>query len=153
MCDYNLLEIYREYEVSDSVGENDRLQKLYNQCISELNSIGIDTSEKMLGKVEIQVSKRNNKRYGCCKLECPDENYKVVKKVGRRRVVKYEKFNKHTIEVSKWVMELDEKVIKNTIMHEIIHCFPYCGNHGKYFKMYAEVINEKLGYGISRLGK
>ena len=28
--------------------------------------------------------------------------------------------------------------IKNTIMHEIIHCFPYCNNHGSEFKKYAK---------------
>lgn len=49
-------------------------------------------------------------------------------------------------------MELDEKIIKNTIMHEIIHCFPYCNNHGSEFKKYAKYINEKLGYDISRVG-
>ena len=29
-------------------------------------------------------------------------------------------------EVSKWVLELDDNIIKNTIMHELIHCMPYC---------------------------
>ena len=49
-------------------------------------------------------------------------------------------------------MDLDEKVIKNTIIHEIIHCFPYCNNHGKEFKKYANYINERLNYNITRLG-
>lgn len=49
-------------------------------------------------------------------------------------------------------MELKPQIIKNTIMHEIIHCFPNCSNHGTEFKKYARYINEKLGYGISRLG-
>ena len=49
-------------------------------------------------------------------------------------------------------MNLEEKIIKNTIMHEIIHCFPECNNHGKQFKKYANYINQKLGYNISRLG-
>ena len=29
---------------------------------------------------------------------------------------------------------------------------PYCNNHGKIFKQYARLVNEKLGYNISRLG-
>ena len=66
--------------------------------------------------------------------------------------MKYDVFKKHHIEVSKWVMELDEKIIKNTIMHEIIHCFPYCNDHGKKFKEYANYINRNLGYDISRVG-
>ena len=63
-----------------------------------------------------------------------------------------ERFNKNYIEISKWVMELNDDIIKNTIMHEIIHCFPYCNNHGKEFKKYAGYINTHLGYSVSRLG-
>ena len=129
-----------------------KLEQLYNQCLAELESIGFNLSKANIGEITIQLSKRNNKRYGCCKQENPDEKYKVIKKVGRKKYIQYEKFNKHTIEVSKWVMELDEKIIKNTIMHEIIHCFPYCNNHGPQFKKYANFINVKLGYNISRLG-
>jgi len=129
-----------------------KLEQLYNQCMAELESIGFNLSKANIGQITIQLSKRNNKRYGCCKQENPDEKYKVIKKVGRKKYIQYEKFNKHTIEVSKWVMELDEKIIKNTIMHEIIHCFPFCNNHGEQFKKYANYINSRLGYNISRLG-
>ena len=130
----------------------EKLEKLYKQCLKELKSIGLDVSEKNIGEINIQLSKRNNKRYGCCKQEEPDKKYTVTEKVGRRKIVKYEKFNKHTIEVSKWVLELNDEIIKNTIMHEIIHCFPFCNNHGKTFRMYAKYINDRLGYDISRLG-
>ncbi len=50
-------------------------------------------------------------------------------------------------------MQLDKNIIKNTIMHELIHCMPYCNNHGAEFKKYARYINEKLGYNISRVRK
>ena len=49
-------------------------------------------------------------------------------------------------------MNLDDSIIKNTIMHEMIHCMPYCNNHGQEFKKYAEFINKNLGYEIKRLG-
>lgn len=49
-------------------------------------------------------------------------------------------------------MDLNKYIIKNTIMHELIHCMPYCTNHGKYFKQYAKIINENLGYNIARVG-
>lgn len=131
---------------------DEKLIKLYEECVNELRTIGLDLSEENIGQIRIQISKRNNKRYGCCKQEDPDKKYKVVEKVGRRKIVKYEKFNKHTIEVSKWVLDLNDEIIKNTIMHELIHCFPYCNNHGKQFKLYARYINSKLGYDISRVG-
>lgn len=138
--------------IDNKVANQEKLNKLYTQCIKELNTIGLNISQENIGTITIQISKRNNKRYGCCKQEDPDEKYKTIEKIGRRRIIKYEKFNKHTIEVSNWVFDLNDEIIKNTIMHEIIHCFPYCNNHGKQFKMYAKYINEKLGYNITRLG-
>ena len=129
-----------------------KLEMLYKECINELISIGIDMREKEYGQISIKIANRNNKRYGCCKQEEPDKKYKVIEKKGRSKYIKYERFNKHTIEISKWVMELDDKIIKNTIMHELIHCMPFCNNHGDMFKKYARYINNYLGYDISRLG-
>ena len=131
----------------------EKLYKLFLQCVNELNKIGINIlDEKKYGKIEISISKRNNKRYGCCKQENPDRNYRVITRIGRRKVVKYEKFNQHYIEISKWVMELEDLIIKNTIMHELIHCIPYCNNHSAEFKKYAKLINSNYGYNISRVG-
>lgn len=130
----------------------EKLYKLYNECIEELKKIGIDVYNPNIGVIEIKLSKRNNKRYGCCKQEEPDENTKYYERIGNKKYLRYAKFNKHTIEISKWVMTLDESIIKNTILHEIIHCFPNCNNHGTEFKKYANYINEKLGYDISRVG-
>lgn len=127
----------------------EKLQRLYIECINELNSIGITFKDK---KIKVILSKRNNKRYGCCKPNNPDENYKKTVKNGYRYVVRYYNFKEYTIEISKWVMELDDKLIKNTIIHELIHCLPYCNNHGIYFKKYANEINNKLSYNISRTG-
>lgn len=131
----------------------EKLQDLYEECLQELKNIGIDMENtKNIGKIDITLSKRNSKRYGCCKQECPDKKYKVTEKRGYRRITRYEKFKKHHIEISKWVMELDNKVIKNTIIHELIHCIPFCNNHGQEFKKYASYINKKLGYHIKRVG-
>ena len=89
------------------------LNKLYKDCIEELKTIGIDID---IRTIEIQLSKRNNKRYGCCKQEEPDKNTKYYEKIGNKKYIRYAKFNKHTIEISKWVMMLDESIIKNTII-------------------------------------
>lgn len=126
----------------------EKLQKLYKECVEELKSIDINLDENEIGKIDINFAKRKNKRYGCCKQEEPD------KKTAYRKngVIYYRKYNKHQIEISKWIMDLNDEIIKNTIMHEIIHCFPDCNNHGKQFKVYAKIINQKLGYNISRLG-
>ncbi len=47
---------------------------------------------------------------------------------------------------------LDNNIIKNTIIHELIHCLPGCNNHGELFKKYANYICFKLGYDIQRTG-
>lgn len=132
---------------------NEKLDILYKQCLDELASIGIDmTDYNLIGEIDISISKRKTKRYGCCKQESPDEKYKMTKRKGLRRTIKYEKFNKHHIEISNWVMKLNDDVIKNTIIHELIHCIPFCNNHGKEFKKYANYINTKLGYNITTKG-
>lgn len=132
---------------------NEKLEKLYKECLQELYSIGINILNNLeIGTIEIKIQKRKIKRYGCCKQEEPVEDSKYIEIKNRRKYIRYYKYQKHLIEISSWVMELDDSIIKNTIMHEIIHCFPYCNNHGKEFKKYAKYINEKLGYNISRLG-
>lgn len=131
----------------------EKLLKLYNECLQELKNIGLDVLDtQQIGIIDISISKRNNKRYGCCKQEEPEIKSKYIEKIGRKKIIRYAKFNKHHIEISPWLLELDEEIIKNTIVHEIIHCFPCCNNHGEQFKKYAKYINEKLSYNISRVG-
>lgn len=131
----------------------EKLENLYKECVDELRSIGIDILDKeKIGSIDVKIALRNAKRYGCCKNEKPNTNCYTATRKGRYKTKKYEVFREHHIEISKWVMELDDKIIKNTIMHEVIHCLPYCNNHGKEFKKYAKYINENLGYDISRVG-
>ena len=131
----------------------EKLNKLFLECINDLNKIGIDIlNEKKYGKIDISISKRNNKRYGCCRQDKPDANYMTITKKGKRKIVKYEKFNIHHIEISPWVMELNDDIIKNTIMHELIHCMPFCNNHGLEFKKIAKTLNLNFNYNISRVG-
>ena len=131
----------------------EKLEQLYSECIKELKTIGIDIlNNTEIGEIYISIAKRNTKRYGCCKQEEPDADTKYIEKRGRKKYIKYVKFKKHHIEISKWVLELEDQIVKNTIIHEIIHCFPNCNNHGKYFKNYANYINRKLGYDLSRVG-
>ncbi|MBO5349199.1 MAG: SprT-like domain-containing protein [Clostridia bacterium] len=130
----------------------EKLQELFYECKNELKNIGIDLNHKLVGEITINIAKRNCQRYGCCKQEIPDESTKYIEKVGKKCYIRYAIFKKHNIEVSRWVMNLNTDIIKNTIMHEIIHCLPNCNNHGDEFKKYANYINYKLNYNISRLG-
>lgn len=126
------------------------LDKEYNECLVLLNKIGFDISD--IGIITIKISSKNYKRYGCCRQEEPDVSTKYIEKVGRKKYIKYAIYKKHTIEISPWVFELSIDVLRNTLMHEIIHCMPYCNNHGKEFKKYAKYINDQLGYKIETKG-
>ena len=130
----------------------EKLKRLYEECINELKSIEIDVLNEKNDIIDIALSKRSKSRYGCCKHEEPDSASRYYEIIRNKRHIRYGRFKKHKIEISEWVMQLDEKIIKNTIIHEIIHCFPYCNNHGEKFKKYAQYINENLGYNISRVG-
>jgi predicted SprT family Zn-dependent metalloprotease len=126
------------------------IQELFEECKKELYNIGINVEKDC--KVDIQISKRNNKRYGCCKPDEPDKATKYNVLIRKKKYVKYYRYKKYHIEISPWVMELDDIIVKNTIIHELIHCLPECDNHGSKFKRYASFINEQLGYNIARLG-
>lgn len=126
----------------------EKLKKLYKECLEELKSIDINLDENVIGKIDISFAKRKTKRYGCCKQEEPDKSTAYREK----RIIHYRKYNKHHIEISRWLIDLNDDIIKNTIIHEIIHCLPDCNNHGKEFKKYSKLIKEKLGYNITRLG-
>lgn len=130
----------------------DKLLKLYKECIEELKSIGIDMNDSNIGEISITLTNRSNKRYGVCKQEEPDKKFIYKERRGRKVFIKCNKYKKHHIEISKWVMDLDDKIIKNTIIHELIHCIPYCCNHGQEFKKYANIINSKLDYDITTVG-
>lgn len=145
--------IIEKKEVTKMDKEAEKLKELYSQCINELETIGISIkNEEIIGNIDIKLSTRASKRYGCCKQENPNKKYKSIIKRGKHKIIRYEKFHTHHIEISRWVMQLNEDIIKNTILHELIHCIPFCNNHGKEFKKYANYINKKLGYYITTKG-
>ena len=132
----------------DRINRTNKLNLLYGECLDELKSINIDFSNSRYGDIDISLAKRKTKRYGCCKNENP------IKSTAYRehRRTYYRAFATHHIEVSSWLMDLNDDIIKNTIVHELIHCLPDCNNHGTEFKKYAKYINSKLGYNITRVG-
>ncbi len=138
----------KEQRILDINNKTQKLNALYGECVVELASIGIDFSDSKYGVVDIGLAKRKTKRYGCCKNENPDKTTSY----RENRKTYYRVFNTHHIEISSWLMDLNDEIIKNTIIHELIHCLPDCNNHGKTFKNYAKFINSKLGYNISRVG-
>ena len=71
-------------------------------------------------------------------------NYKTSLAKCRRSKL----LDRYTICLSKYLLECDEKLIKETIIHELIHTLKGCFNHGYNFIRYANFIKYKTGYNI-----
>ena len=66
----------------------EQLQKIYQKCLQELNEIGINMQDNdQIGKIEISLSNRSQKRYGICKQEEPDEQTRYIERRGRKRII------------------------------------------------------------------
>lgn len=107
-----------------------KLMRLSKECINELDSISeIPTIHDYSISFEI--------------------NYKAKKRLGQ---CVNEGLNYRTINISSWLLEhFSDKDIKNTIMHELLHCYKECKGHDYMWQKYAGICNKKLGYHITRL--
>lgn len=56
----------------------------------------------------------------------------------------------YNIYLNKKMLKCDDKQIKNTLLHELIHTIDGCFNHGDNFKKQAEIVNKLYGYNIQR---
>ncbi len=106
----------------------EELDGLMAMLRSELLALGIPVSGKLLPGV--RVNTRAKRRLGCC----------------------YYQGGRYWIEVSERVLD-DEALLKQTLVHELLHTCPKCRDHGERWKAYARLVNEKLGYKIERTVK
>lgn len=97
-----------------------------NVCIDELKSIGIECGNV----TKWTVNTRAYSRWGMC----------------------HHRNGSHQIEISSRLLneEVDERSLKNTIIHELLHTLPKCNNHKKIWQEKARFVNQKLGYNIKR---
>lgn len=104
----------------------ERLYKLYDECTAELNSIGIVSNPIQ----SITVNRRAKNRFGL-----------AVREHGVYR-----------IEISEIVLRNDvsDDKAKEVIIHEILHCCDNCMTHKGKWKAYANKVNARLGYNITR---
>lgn len=104
------------------IKDEKKLLMLFEESKREIEKVGIKLKKDITCK--IGNSKRN---YGLCR-------------------------NKKNIEISMWLLKLDDKEIKNTIIHELLHTLDNTKGHDYRWKYYASVMNKEYGYHISRLG-
>lgn len=100
--------------------------RLLRETIAEAKAIKIPVSAAI--KPQVVVNRRAKKRYGCC----------------------IKKGFSFTIELSYLLLEADEKVVRQTLAHEVLHTCFGCRNHQARWKEYARRMNEAYGYNIKR---
>jgi len=107
------------------------LNQYANECMRELDLIGIPYCKPKRWK----SSKKMTRTYGNCKsVRYLDGTVKEIKEIA----------------INEWLLdeEIPDIILKNTIMHELIHTINHCGNHGNEFQKYAKIVSSNLGYRI-----
>lgn len=99
---------------------------LLSKVIKQARDIKIPVSKNIVPAVK--VNSRAVKRFGQCIF----------------------KDGVYTIELSEKLKTAPEKSCCQTIAHEILHTCKGCGNHGKIFRYYADIMNRTYGYAIKR---
>lgn len=59
---------------------------------------------------------------------------------------------KFVISISEYHLQSSERAIRNTLIHELLHTCPGCLNHGPKWKTYADIVQKRFGYNITRAG-
>ena len=105
-----------------------RMDRLLAEVILQAKESGIPVSRNI--SPEVKKNKRAKKRFAACKRN------------GRT----------FFIEVSERLYSADvpEKKLMETLAHEVLHTCRGCFDHGKRWKQYAAVMNQRWGYEISR---
>lgn len=101
------------------------LDGLMAELRGELKALGIPVSDRLLP--EVRINTRARRRLGCC----------------------FYQSGRYWIEVSQAVLD-DEALLRQTLVHELLHTCPKCRDHGPRWKAYAQTVNEMLGYSIER---
>ena len=99
---------------------------LMQEVAAELWEADIPVSEQI--DPQVRVNRRAKKRYGSC-----------IRK-GKRFV----------IELSAYLEDAEEPVVRTVLAHELLHTCPGCLNHGVRWKSYAERLRVRYGYEIAR---
>lgn len=94
----------------------------------ELKELGVPVSNRLLPGVKVNT--RAKRRLGCC----------------------FYQSGKYWIEVSQSLLD-NEEVLRQTLVHELLHTCPKCRDHGPQWKAYARLVNERMGYRIERTVK
>lgn len=98
------------------------LQKLFRQCCEELDVIGVPYSHNI---TKVSANGRYTTRYGNCTKYCGDGHYEI-------QIAKFLLSDKLT----------DDRIVRATIFHELIHTCDGCMNHGERFHYWGNLVSD-----------
>lgn len=104
---------------------NNSINNLLQEIITEAKNINIP-----IGNIDpiVKINTRAIKRLGQCS----------------------KRGNKYYIQISAFIITEDQKAVRETLAHEILHTAPDCMNHGNIWKRYANMMKRKYGYDVTR---
>lgn len=103
----------------------EELDGLMASLQGQLRGLGVPVSKRT--QPGVRVNTRAKRRLGCCYL--------------RQGV--------YTIEVAARLLE-EPGLLRETLLHELLHTCPGCRDHGAKWKSYADYVNRELGTHICR---
>lgn len=102
------------------------LDSLLAAVIGEAEQAGIPISSSI--SPTVAINHRARSRFGCC----------------RRMAGSFQ------IEISAFLLEAEDRMIRQTLAHEVLHTCPGCADHGPRWKNFAARMNLLFGYRIRR---
>lgn len=106
----------------------EELDGLLGELWRQLRGLGVPVSEKV--RPGVRVNSRAKRRLGCC----------------------FYNGGEYTIEVAARLLG-QPGLLRETLVHELLHTCPGCRDHGERWKGYAGVVNEAWGMDIQRTVK
>lgn len=107
--------------------------------------------EIKLGEILVQEKQKladNGIRSG--KIECIRVNQRLGRRLGQciRKTG-----GVYIIEIAGLLENSTDMLVRQVVMHELLHTCRGCLNHGEKWKLYADIVNRKYGYNIARVYK
>jgi predicted SprT family Zn-dependent metalloprotease len=107
-----------------------KFEETLEKCVGIMNDCGFE-----LPRIEFKLNGRFTSTLGRC-IKLRDKEYMI--EISKR-------YAQGCIETG------NIRKLEQTVLHEMAHTLPNGYDHGKIWKSYADIINTKFGYKISRL--
>lgn len=106
--------------------DQERVDRLLEQAVCQARAVGAPVAAGI--EPHVKLNRRATGRFGCC----------------------IRRGNVYIIELAARMLVAEDKMILQTLAHEVLHTCPGCANHGARWKNWAARMNGAYGYDIAR---